>query len=300
MNRQFLFMCLLTSLIPNILMGQPANIHQIKQMHILSDSKAIQLNRMDLTQHEILDTSRLSIEYRHTFIRDTSSGKRDQTNMILEIGTFYTSFYSVVTFHNDSLQTICNKLNLQNPPNDEMYSADPQPTYLIYRNIRTNEITNQERIPFESNYVMEYNEPKIPFSWEIEAAHKQVCGYDCQRATVKYGGRTWIVWFTAEIPVSAGPWKLYGLPGIILQAEDFEKQYIFEAVNIKGQKKTILKYLWLTKQMKKLQWHIFEKKLYQSPMQFINRGGGVFFVDHTTGKWLDENWSWPHNPIERE
>ena len=34
-----------------------------------------------------------------------------------------------------------------------------------------------------------------------------------------FSGREWNVWFTEEIPVSLGPWKLNGLPGIILQAE---------------------------------------------------------------------------------
>ena len=35
-------------------------------------------------------------------------------------------------------------------------------------------------------------------------------------ATTHFRGREWKVWFSEEIPLSLGPWKLGGLPGLIL------------------------------------------------------------------------------------
>ena len=46
-----------------------------------------------------------------------------------------------------------------------------------------------------------------------------VSGYLCQQATGTFRGVEWRVWYTEEIPSSAGPWRLRGLPGLIVKAE---------------------------------------------------------------------------------
>ncbi|MFW6222143.1 MAG: GLPGLI family protein, partial [Bacteroidota bacterium] len=47
--------------------------------------------------------------------------------------------------------------------------------------------------------------------WEFLSERKQVVGYDCQKATAFFRGRTWYAWFTNQIPVADGPWKFHGL-----------------------------------------------------------------------------------------
>ncbi len=54
-------------------------------------------------------------------------------------------------------------------------------------------------------------------------------GNKCQLAKARFKGRTWYAWYTEDIPMQEGPWKLFGLPGLILKAYDQGKQYIFEA-----------------------------------------------------------------------
>lgn len=69
----------------------------------------------------------------------------------------------------------------------------------------------------ESSY---YTEPITEIQWNItEDSVKNILGYECIMAETDYHGRHWKAWFTPEIPLAFGPWKLRGLPGMILYAE---------------------------------------------------------------------------------
>ncbi|MGP1553989.1 MAG: GLPGLI family protein, partial [Prevotella intermedia] len=73
--------------------------------------------------------------------------------------------------------------------------------------------------------------------WDIIAdSTKQILNYDCQMARCKFKGRIWTAWFAADIPLDNGPWKLCGLPGLILRAYDSKQQYIFDCVGMKQAK----------------------------------------------------------------
>lgn len=75
-----------------------------------------------------------------------------------------------------------------------------------------------------------YIEPDSTFQWRIGPEKATVAGYPCQRATVRFAGRAFEAWFTREIPISEGPYKFHGLPGLIVKVGDTRQQYIFELV----------------------------------------------------------------------
>lgn len=82
-------------------------------------------------------------------------------------------------------------------------------------------------------YIVE--EPLENNEWTlVEDSVKNVLGYDCFMATADYHGRKWTAWFTPEIPVQAGPWKLAGLPGLILEADADNGVYSFVATGIQN------------------------------------------------------------------
>lgn len=89
-------------------------------------------------------------------------------------------------------------------------------------------------------YVVEENLPEM--DWEVCDSVKTILGYECMKATVTFHGRQWVAWFTPEIPIMSGPWKLGGLPELILEAEA-DNQYKFEATGLQQSRKTITKVL---------------------------------------------------------
>ncbi|WP_228439943.1 GLPGLI family protein [Chryseobacterium phocaeense] len=80
------------------------------------------------------------------------------------------------------------------------------------------------------HYLIIDDKPSI--DWKIGKDKKDILGYTCTSATGSFRGREYTVWFTTQIPVSLGPWKLDGLPGLILKAEDKGGTFAYEAVQI--------------------------------------------------------------------
>ncbi len=68
---------------------------------------------------------------------------------------------------------------------------------------------------------------KLNFAWKLISETKKIQGYNCQKATLDYGGRSWEAWFTKEIPIQDGPYIFNNLPGLIIQIKDSKNQHSF-------------------------------------------------------------------------
>ena len=103
-----------------------------------------------------------------------------------------------------------------------------QPNF-VYKHIPA-----EGKLTFATYHVdwFKYSEPIPALQWKIEGKDSVIAGYHCQAATTSLRGRRWRAWFTLDIPVSDGPWKLCGLPGLILRATDEQGYFDFDCTGI--------------------------------------------------------------------
>lgn len=106
-------------------------------------------------------------------------------------------------------------------------------THIMYYNFYTAKLDYQYYPVGGTNYLIK--EPLEKIDWKIEQVVKGIGGFGCQKATGKSHGRTYVAWFCTDIPYPYGPRKLWGLPGIILEAYDTENQisYKLNTVDLK-------------------------------------------------------------------
>lgn len=124
--------------------------------------------------------------------------------------------------------------------------------------------------------------------WEMLSGKKQIEGYACQQAICSFRGRNWTAWYTTAIPISDGPWKLWGLPGLILEAYDADNYYHFtfrgiEQINEeepiqlirRDWIKTTRKHFKELQELEKKDVHAFSRQVFGTDFMTIGKDGKV-------------------------
>ena len=100
-------------------------------------------------------------------------------------------------------------------------------TYIISKNYQTKELQFKDIVGNEGT--LKYIE-KEKLKWELESVKDSINGYLCQKATTSFGGRIWNAWFTTEIAIQDGPYKFWGLPGLIVKISDEKNEYNWKLI----------------------------------------------------------------------
>lgn len=101
----------------------------------------------------------------------------------------------------------------------------------IFKNFPSGKLTHTEKICQDW---FRYEEDMPVMDWELTDSVINILGYECQGAKCNFRGREWYAFYAEDIPLSEGPWKLQGLPGLIMKAADSTGHYSFECVGIKS------------------------------------------------------------------
>ena len=85
----------------------------------------------------------------------------------------------------------------------------------VWTNYPEGQVTVRDAIPPS---IYETQEQRKPIKWTLNDSTLTVAGYLCKTAVCQLHGRKWTVRYAEDIPTTAGPWKLCGLPGLIVEA----------------------------------------------------------------------------------
>ena len=107
----------------------------------------------------------------------------------------------------------------------------------IKRNFDKNSMTEVFEM-IGKTYIMEDSLRQL--DWKILNDIKDVAGHICMKAMIQdtIKKQKIIAWFAQDIPINAGPERLYGLPGLILELDVNDGAVIVEATKIEPLKVT--------------------------------------------------------------
>lgn len=187
---------------------------------------------------KIIERAVLKCTYLESVVVDTVTHRAVTDTMYLVIGHNTSSFYSQDRLFVDSLLglmdgiTQLRNLQFQYARQGRISELTSNTSEYIYQNYPDGAITTRAMLGNLNVEIIE--ERESPF-WELSDSTRKILGYTCHKAEAAFRGRTWTAWYTTEIPVSSGPWKLYGLPGLILDTYDSRMDYRYTVIGISAQ-----------------------------------------------------------------
>ncbi len=186
---------------------------------------------------KVVDDARIKCTYLLEYQRDSTNKESiNLEDMILFIGDSVSLFQSMNSYLKDSIMRSVQFINAS-VALAQLSGYRTSFAYQLFKNYPRKEMSFVDRIPPHDYFLIE--QPMNLFNWKTGKDTATISGYHCQKATTHFAGRDYIAWFTTEIPLSEGPYKFNGLPGLIIKISDTRRQYIFKLTSLERVKKGI-------------------------------------------------------------
>ena len=177
---------------------------------------------------ELTDKFKYKATYDLTWqIDSTNSESIQNETMVLFIGDKISRFSSEGQYIADSIKEAYKDRERTQQSFNEMRSKMPMSAlnFYVFKRQNSAQVSFTEKI-VKDNY--RYIQDIDDLNWEILPETKEVAGFVAQKAKASFSGRDYTAWFTTEIPISEGPYKFRGLPGLILKISDNNDYYTFK------------------------------------------------------------------------
>ena len=176
---------------------------------------------------KIVDSSIIECIYNYRVI-DHSLGDMREYHAILELGDSIFKYESYGSYRLDS--ALVGKQQMTLGEYFDFYNKySPDFKEFLLENVNANKLSYYGKVSIDK---FMYHEEVPHIDWALSDSTKEICGYLCHQATATFRGRNWIAWY-CDIPKSVGPWKLNGLPGLILAAETEDNEHTFSAISVR-------------------------------------------------------------------
>jgi GLPGLI family protein len=175
------------------------------------------------------DTALLYIHYKFSHIRDTSNPSNPyKEDMVLVVGknaAVYRSYQRQLELARTK-ENIRQQVSAGGPVQVNLHLTGSASEYFQYPN--DHKLIRKESL--FGNFLVTETLPVI--NWQITPDTATRGGLHCQKATGHFRGRDYIAWFCPDLPMHVGPWELNGLPGMIVEAYDTQRevQFLFDGV----------------------------------------------------------------------
>ncbi len=180
------------------------------------------------------DSSEIEVKYNYIFVQDTLNRSSSiYEPMVLLTNGKKSIYYS--ENYKEAVDGFGKKLE------DAMKTGnvlDPSslPRSKVKHNVYKDELNTYISNYLGKNYYTYESPDKL--NWKIDnRSISTIGGYKCYNATVEAGGKKFVAWFTYDIPISDGPYKFRGLPGLILKVNEINNYINFELISVN--KKTL-------------------------------------------------------------
>src|ERR1700744_5984501 len=174
------------------------------------------------------DTARMLVHYKFTWVRDTANRDHPYTeNMVLYIGqrsSAYRGYDGEV--YNAQFKKAWAEAAAASPDRRPMINRQGVGSNIEYYQFPNEKKMFTENPIYMNNYFIDGGMPAI--DWKTSGDTATFGGLRCQKATCHFKGRDYIAWFCPDLPVRVGPWKLNGLPGVIVDARDAKNEVVFQ------------------------------------------------------------------------
>lgn len=201
-------------------------------------SAGVMRRTLSILQHNVPETETIAPEtmefvYEYSWCNDTTGQLKDNytaDQMLLQIAANGMSKFS--SYKNLTVDSILMSITTEQVAEAAIDGKLDNGEFMtIFKNYPEGKLTHTEKICMDW---FRYDEDMPELRWELTDSVINILGYECRSAVCNFRGREWTAFYTDEIPLMDGPWKLHGLPGLIMKAYDKDGHYRFELIGIKS------------------------------------------------------------------
>ncbi len=258
-------------------------MHRFKFFLFLLFAMFLVVNEAKTNYYLPIDTLQYLGVYEYRFAhQSTKPNETEVDTMHLQIGSNHTKYGSLnlffvdsVVFYADILGTISSE-KARYYVKTHSYKVDNR----LYKNYPRGMITDHRYIAVHKGTEYLLQEPLIDFNWKLVDQDSVINNFACRKATLHYAGRDYIAWYTPEIPISEGPYKFGGLPGLIVRIADTQNHHVFQLLDF-GKVDYFSEIFFLEKKFLKATPRQYKKAVEQSFYKLIQRGKELFGFEYT-------------------